>query len=349
MSEAVQYGWDRLGFARDVLMAEADALRAVALRLGDSFLQIVDVLAACTGRVGLTGIGKSADVAQKIVGTLNSTGTRSYSLDATRAMHGDLGAVHSDDVVVLLSHRGESEELLRLLPSLKSLAGTLIAITRTTDSTLSRQCHHTLAYGEVTEACPNSLAPSSSTTVMMALGDALAFTLGEQRSFRAPDFAKYHPAGSLGKQLASVTLYMRNGHELRIASADTSLREVFATTRPNKRGRRTGAVMLTEVDGTLCGLFTDSDLARLFASRDDKWFDKPIRNVMTKNPITIGDDAKMGEAMELMKLRKFSELPVVDKLNRPVGLLDITDLFALDTEADSAEPTVLRLVGGQAT
>ena len=347
-AEAVQYGWDRLAFARDVLMAEAEALRAVALRLGDSFLQIVDVLAACTGRVGLTGIGKSADVAQKIVGTLNSTGTRSYSLDATRAMHGDLGAVHADDVVVLLSHRGESEELLRLVPSLKSLAGTLIAITSTTNSTLSRQCHHTLAYGEVKEACPNSLAPSSSTTVMMALGDALAFTLSEQRSFRAPDFARYHPAGSLGKQLASVNLYMRSGSELRLASADTPLRDVFVRTN-RKKFRRTGAVILTEADGTVAGLFTDSDLARLFESRDNRWFDKPIRNVMTKNPTTIGVDAKMGEAMELMKLRKFSELPVVDNLNRPVGLLDITDLFALDTEADSAEPTVLRLVGGQAT
>jgi arabinose-5-phosphate isomerase len=346
-AEAVQYGWDRVGFARDVLMAEADALRWVAHRLGDSFLQIVDVLAACTGRVGLTGVGKSADVAQKIVGTLNSTGTRSYSLDATRAMHGDLGAVHSDDVVVLLSHRGESEELLRLLPSLKSLAGTLIAVTSTMNSTLSRQCHYTLAYGEVTEACPNSLAPSSSTTVMMALGDALAFTLSEQRNFRAPDFARYHPAGSLGKQLASVNLYMRNGSELRLASAESTLREVFATAR--NRGRRTGAVILTEADGTLAGLFTDSDLARLFEKRADDSFDQPIRNVMTKNPTTIAEDAKMGEAMEMMKLRKFSELPVVDKMNRPVGLLDITDLFALETEADSAEPTVLRLVGGQAT
>ncbi len=344
-AEAVQYGWDRLGFARDVLTAEADAVRAVALRLGDSFLQIVDVLAVCTGRVGLTGIGKSADVAQKIVGTLNSTGTRSYSLDATRAMHGDLGAVHTDDVIVLLSHRGESEELLRLVPSLKSLAGTLIAVTSSTNSTLARQCHHTLAYGEVKEACPNSLAPSSSTTVMMALGDALAFTLSEQRSFRATDFAKYHPAGSLGKQLADVQVYMRSGGELRLASANSTVREVFATAKT--KGRRTGAVILVEPDGTLAGLFTDSDLARLFEKRADEAFDQPIRQVMTQNPTTIQQDAKMGEAMELMKLRKFSELPVVDKLNRPVGLLDITDVFALDTESDSEEPTVLRLVGGR--
>jgi arabinose-5-phosphate isomerase len=331
VTQAGQYGWDRLGFARDVLVAEAEAMRAVATRLDESFLHVVDVLANCTGRVGLTGIGKSADVAQKIVGTLNSTGTRSYSLDATRAMHGDLGAVHADDVVVLLSHRGESEELLRLIPSLKDLAGTLVAVTSSAGSTLARKCHHTLAYGDVKEACPNSLAPSSSTTVMMALGDALAFTLSEQRSFRAPDFARYHPSGSLGKQLASVMLYMRSGHELRLASADSTLREVFATTN-KKKVRRTGAVILTEGDGTLTGLFTDSDLARLFAGRDDQWFDKPIRNVMTRNPTTISVDAKMGEAMELMKLRKFSELPVVDTLNRPVGLLDITDLFAMDTD-----------------
>jgi arabinose-5-phosphate isomerase len=335
--------FDPLAFARSILTSEADAVRAVASRLGDSFLTVVEILANCRGRVAVTGVGKSADVGQKIVGTLNSTGTRSYLLDATRAVHGDLGAVHPDDVVLLLSHSGESEELLRLLGPLRELAAGLVALTGNPHGTLAKAADAAVVYGPIVEACPLSLAPSTSTTVMIALGDAVAFTLSEQRQFTAEQFAKFHPAGSLGRKLAGVESLMRSGAELRLAAASDTVRVVFAQAKHT--GRRTGAVMLTHPDGTLAGIFTDSDLARLFENRGDEKFDRPIAGVMTRNPITVPRTAKMGEALDLMRAKKISELPVVDEAGKPVGLLDVTDLIGFDPNDDGGEPAVLKLVG----
>src|SRR5581483_7816072 len=176
----------------------------------------------------VAGVGKSADVGQKLVGTLNSTGTRAYSLDPTRAVHGDLGMVHPDDVALLLSHSGESDELLRLLNPLRKLAAGILAITGNATGTLARTADAAVVYGPVQEACPLALAPSTSTTVMIALGDALAFTLLEQRQFTAEQFARFHPAGSLGRKLATVAECMRQGDELRIAPATDTVRAVFA-------------------------------------------------------------------------------------------------------------------------
>jgi arabinose-5-phosphate isomerase len=279
----------------------------------------------------VTGVGKSADIGQKIVGTFNSTGTRAYVLDATRAMHGDLGMVHPEDVVLLLSHSGESDELIKLLPSLRQLACKLTAITSKAESTLARRVDAALVYGSIEEACPLSLAPSTSTTVMLALGDALAFSLSERRQFTAEEFARYHPAGSLGRKLASVESIMRRGQELRIAAASATVRQVFAQVR--HVGRRTGAVMLVDAEWRLAGLFTDSDLARLFENRSDGAFDRPISEVMTAKPITLPRTARLGEAMELLKARKISELPIVDDDGKPVGVLDITDVIGLEPEA----------------
>ncbi|MEO2091800.1 MAG: KpsF/GutQ family sugar-phosphate isomerase [Gemmataceae bacterium] len=333
-------GFDPRAFARSELTSEADAVRTVAARLGEPFLRVVERLAACRGRVAVTGVGKSADVGQKIVGTLNSTGTRAYLLDATRAVHGDLGAVHPDDVALLLSHSGESEELLRLLGPLRELAAGLVAVTGNPPGTLAQAADAAVVYGPIVEACPLSLAPSTSTTVMIALGDALAFTLIEQRQFTAEQFARFHPAVSLGRKLAGVEAFMRSGVDLRVAPATDTVRAVFAQAR--HPGRRTGAVMLTHPDGTLAGVFTDSDLARLFETRGDDRFDRPIAEVMTRNPITVPHTAKTGEAVDLMRARKISELPVVDGAGRPVGLLDVTDLIGLDP-ADDGEPAVLKL------
>ena len=334
---------DLLAFARRVLTIEADAVRAVAGRLNGTFEAVVRTMAECRGRIAVTGVGKSADVGQKIVGTLNSTGTRSYLLDATRAVHGDLGMVHSDDVALVLSHSGESEELIRLLGPLKRLAGPLLAITANGNSRLATVADAAIVYGPVIEACPLALAPSTSTTVMLALGDAIALTLSELKQFRADQFAQFHPAGSLGRRLATVESVMRRGPELRIASADATVRAVFAMARTG--GRRTGAVMLTDGAGRLVGLFTDSDLARLFENRADDAFDRPISNVMTRGPLTLELGAKMLDALELLRLRKISELPIVDGDGHPVGLLDITDVIGLlEPEAEPAPP-ILRLVG----
>lgn len=318
---------DRLGYARQVLRTEASALELVADRLDDAFLQAVDLIHRCPGRVVVTGTGKSADVGQKLAGTLNSTGTRAYVLDATRAMHGDLGMVHPNDVALVLSHSGQSEEIVRLLGPLKQLALGLIGLTGHAGSTLACRADVALVYGPLEEVCPLGLAPSTSTTVMIALGDALAFVLSRMRDFTHEDFARFHPAGSLGRKLLKVEALMRQGTELRLAPATTPVREVFATVR--RRGRRTGAVMLTDEMGRLRGLFTDSDLARLFEQRRDAALDGPIADVMTPEPVTVPLGSRVVEALEILRLRKISELPVVDAAGRPVGLLDITDLIGL--------------------
>jgi len=313
--------------ARQVLRAEAAAVAEVASRLDESFVRLVEVLHRCSGCIVVTGVGKSADVGQKLVGTLNSTGTRAVLLDATRAMHGDLGLVHPADVVLMLSHSGESEELIRLLGPIRSLAQAVLVLTGNSHSTLARQAHLALVYGPITETCPLELAPSTSTTVMLALGDAIAFALSRLRRFTTEDFARFHPAGSLGRKLSAVDQYMRTGADLRIATEDRTVREVFAAA--GRVGRRTGAIMLTDSTGRLTGIFTDSDLARLFESRADAMLDRPIREVMTTQPRTVRQGTRLLEALQLLQQYKISELPVVDADHRPVGLLDITDLIGL--------------------
>jgi arabinose-5-phosphate isomerase len=289
--------------------------------------------------VCVSGTGKSADVGQKIAGTLNSTGTRAYVLDATRALHGDLGMVHPDDVALILSHSGESEEIVRLLNPLRPLVRGVVALTGNARSTLARKADVAIVYGPLEEVCPLGLAPSASTTAMIALGDALAFVLSQERAFTHEDFARFHPAGSLGRKLLKIEDAMRQGGDLRIAAASATVREVFAQARHS--GRRTGAVMLVDDDGRLCGLFTDSDLARLIEARRDAALDRPIREVMTADPLTVPLGVRVGDAIELLRRHKISELPVVDGAGRPAGLLDITDLIG-------AEPADEDLDGGLA-
>jgi arabinose-5-phosphate isomerase len=324
---------DPLAYAREIVRAEAAALDLVACRLDDSFVGAVRLLSDCPGRVAVTGTGKSADVGQKVAGTLNSTGTRSYVLDATRAVHGDLGMVHPNDVALVLSHSGESEEIVRLLDPLRQLARAVVAITGSRDGSLARRADVALVYGPLEEVCPLGLAPSSSTTAMIALGDALAFVLLRLRQFTREDFARFHPAGSLGRKLLKVESAMRQGPELRVASWRDTVRAVFARVR--QRGRRTGAVMLVDDSGVLRGLFTDSDLARLFEQRRDDCLDRPIAEVMTREPITVPVGTRLADAVELLGRHKISELPVVGPDNRPAGLLDITDLIGLIPAEDA--------------
>jgi arabinose-5-phosphate isomerase len=318
---------DRLAYGKQIVRAEAAALELVSERLDDSFLRAVELLRRCNGRVAVTGTGKSADVGQKIAGTFNSTGTRAYNLDATRAVHGDLGMVHPNDVVLALSHSGESEEIIRLLGPIRQLATALIGLTSDGSSTLAKQSDVAIVLGPLDEACPLGLAPSTSTTAMIAVGDALAFVLTRLRYFTREDFARFHPAGSLGRKLLKVEAVMRQGDELRLASQDASVREVFGQVR--RRGRRTGAVLLMDAEGCLRGIFTDSDLARLFEQRRDNALDRPIRELMTPEPITVSLGTRVIEAVEVLSRKKISELPVVDTDGRPVGLLDITDLIGM--------------------
>jgi arabinose-5-phosphate isomerase len=328
---------ERLEYAREVIRAEAAALQCVAGRLDASFDRAIELVLPITlhgrGRLAITGTGKSADVGLKLSGTLNSTGTRAYVLDATKAMHGDLGMLHPDDVALVLSHSGESEEIVRLLRPLRELSRALVALTGNAGSTLARKADVALVYGPLEEVCPLGLAPSASTTAMLAIGDAMAFVLSRQRDFSHEDFARYHPAGSLGRKLLKVEAVMRQGSELRTASATETVRNVFASAR--RQGRRTGAVMLLDESGRLTGLFTDSDLARLIESRRDDALDRPIALVMTHQPRTLPVGARVGEALELLQRHKISEIPIIDPSGRPVGLLDVTDVIGIS--AASAE------------
>jgi arabinose-5-phosphate isomerase len=331
---------DRLDYARQIVRAEAAALVQVAARLDESFLRAVELLGPLTGtgrgRLAISGAGKSADVGLKLAGTLNSTGTRAYVLDVTKALHGDLGMLHPDDVALVLSHSGESEEVVRLLGPLRGLCSSLIAVTGNASSTLARKADVALVYGPLEEVCPLGLAPSASTTAMLALGDALAFTLSKAREFGRDDFARFHPSGSLGKKLARVESVMRRGNELRAAPASSTVREVFA--RARRPGRRSGAVLLLDDDGRLCGLFTDSDLARLIETRRDDALDRPICEVMTARPRTLGVGARVEEAMALLQHYKISELPIIDDDGRPVGMIDVTDLIGAEIEQEEAAP-----------
>jgi arabinose-5-phosphate isomerase len=321
--------FDALESGREIMHAESRAIAAAALTLNQSFTDAVEKVVTCRGRIAVTGVGKSSDIGLKCVGTLNSTGTRAYHLDATKAVHGDLGMVDATDIAILLSHSGESEEIVRLLGPLKKLAGLTIAITGKPHSTLATAVDLAIVYGPLTEACPNSLAPSTSTTVTLAICDALALTVSKHRQFTVDDFAKYHPAGNLGRKLATVAQLMRTGSELRIAREPEPLRIVFGSKRST--GRRTGAVMIVNDQGHLTGIFTDSDLARLFESKRDDAFDRPIGEVMTRNPMSVMESARLTDAVDLLRGKKISELPILNRDGEPVGMLDITDVIGTES------------------
>ncbi len=314
-------------FAREVLRIEADALDRVRERLDSTIARAAERVHRCRGSVIVTGMGKAGIVGQKLAATLASTGTRAFPLHPGEAAHGDLGRIRADDVVIALSQSGETEEVLRLLPALRRIGAALVAITGRAESSLGRAAEYCVALGPIEEACPLGLAPSASTTAMMAVGDALALLVSRMRDFRAEDFALYHPGGTLGRRLAFVDDLMRTNGRLRVAREDLSVREVFVMLAGPRR--RSGAVLVVDDAERLVGIFTDSDLARLFETRRDDLLDRPIGEVMTPDPVQILAGSSVGEAVEAMKARKISELPVVDRGGRPVGLIDLTDLIGL--------------------
>jgi arabinose-5-phosphate isomerase len=316
-----------LAFAREVLRIEAEAIERVREYLGHSIAQAANLIYRSSGNVIITGMGKAGLVGQKLAATLASTGTRAFTLHPAEAVHGDLGRVRADDVVIALSQRGETEEVLRLIPALRRVGAYLIAITERLDSTLGRAADLCVALGPIEEACPLGLAPSASTTVLMAVGDAIALLVSKMRDFTADDFALYHPAGSLGRKLTRVEEVMRTGRQLRRAHVDQTVRDVFIKLAGPRR--RSGAVLIEDRDFVLLGIFTDSDLARLFEKRREVDLDRPIGEVMTPDPYYIRVGSNLGDAFELMKLHKISELPVIDRGDHLVGLIDLTDLIGL--------------------
>jgi len=322
---------EQIRYARDIIRLEGQALLALATRLDTYFSRAVECLYRCQTSVIVTGMGKAGLIGQKIAATLSSTGTRGHFLHPAEAFHGDLGRIHRDDIVLVLSQSGETEEITRLLPPLSALGVTIIAITAQHNSTLGRAATVVLALGPLKEACGLGLAPSTSTTAMLALGDALALVVSRMRAFGPEDFARFHPGGSLGRKLSKVEDHMRQLAQCRVSKDDVSLRNVLAA--PSPAGRRSGAILLLDAAGKLSGIFTDSDLARLFESRRDAALDEPIHHVMTARPITVPAASMVSDAMAIMAERKLSELPIVDDDGRPVGLLDITDLVGHDIDS----------------
>ena len=318
--------------ARQTLRLEADALRAVADRLDESFSVACSLIADCEGSVIVTGVGKSGLVGQAIVATLASTGTPAHFLHPSEAMHGDLGRVTADDCVLALSHGGESAELVQLLPALKSRGAPMIALCSRAGSTLVRASHAAIVYGVVEEACPLRLAPSTSCAVMLAIGHAMAFSLMQRKGYAVEDFQQVHPSGSLGRLSRPIVEMMRTGSEMRVAPAERSIREVWAST--GRKGRRTGAVILIDEQGLMAGIFTDSDLARLLETQDATVLERPIAAFMTKRPITLRKENRVRDAVEVMRERHVSEIPVIDDAGRPMGIVDITDLMDLMPEED---------------
>jgi len=328
---------EQLRYARQIIQTESHCLERLARRLDGEFCRAADTIFHCRGNVIVSGMGKAGLVGRKIMATLASTGTPSHCLHPAEAVHGDLGRVHADDVVLILSQSGETDEVVRLLPSLCELGVPILAITGRPESTLGRAATVTIDLGPLEEAGTLGLAPSTSTTAMLAVGDALALVVSRMRNFGPEDFARFHPGGSLGRKLSKVEDHMRPLAQCRVAREEQTVRDVLVGV--SMPGRRTGATMLVDRDGRLSGIFTDSDLARLFERRRESELDAPIREVMTCRPLSVRVGSLMTDAVAMMARRKISELPVVDLQQRPLGLIDVTDvmgLFPRETAEQSA-------------
>jgi arabinose-5-phosphate isomerase len=314
-------------FAQQVLDAEASAIRQ--LSLGEGLDKAVRLILDCPASVLTCGIGKAGHVARKLSASFSSTGTPSHFLNPAEAVHGDLGSVRRGDVVVILSYSGESDEIVRVLSVLKKLGNSVIAITATSGSNLGRFSDVVLELGKIEEACPLGLAPSASTTAMMALGDALCLTVMKSRKFTTDDFALYHPAGQLGRKLIKVREAMgfKKGENLPVASDQLTVGQVLHEVSSIKR--RSGAVILVDEQGRVSGIFSDGDLRRLITDDDGTSLRRPVRDVMTRNPKRIHGDKLASEAIAIMRPFRIDELPVVDDEERPIGLIDIQDLVVL--------------------
>jgi arabinose-5-phosphate isomerase len=312
-----------LELARRVLAIEADSVRALIDRLDDRFLAAVSLILGRRGRVVVSGIGKSGHIARKVASTLASTGTPAYFVHPAEASHGDLGMIQPDDVFIAISHSGESDELLRIVPLIKRQGAKLIALTGNHDSALARQADVHLDAGVAQEACPLNLAPTASTTAALALGDALAVALLDARGFSADDFARSHPGGSLGRRLLThVSDVMRRGNDVPSVADSSSLREaVFEMSRG-----RMGMTAVVDATGRIVGVFTDGDLRRALDKITD-FAGARVAELMTPGPRTIRPEALAVEAVQLMERHKINQLVVVDGNDKVVGALNMHDLF----------------------
>ncbi len=316
-------GKDLLEHGRAVLAAEAAAIQAV--RLDESFAEAVRAILDCKGRIVVTGMGKPGFIAQKISATLASTGTPSLYVHPAEAAHGDLGRIAKDDVVIALSNSGETEEILRLLPPLKKIGARIVAVTKDRSSPLARGADLVVPIGNVEEACPMGLAPTASTAVLLAVGDALAMTVLAIRPFDREEYALLHPGGKLGRGLMKVRELMRGDEANPVVREDAPLSAAVAvmTETPG----RPGATSVVDAAGRLVGIFTDGDLRRL-VEHGETDFGRPVSSAMGRNPRTVRPDGLVVDAARILRQARIDQVPVVDADGRPVGLLDVQDLLA---------------------
>lgn len=312
-------------YARNVLLSEAKAIEALGSRLDESLEHALRTMMEIPqgGRVIVSGMGKAGFIAMKISATLASIGTPSFFLHPSEAVHGDLGRYNKNDVAMILSNSGETPEILRLLPHLKQIGCPLISITSSKDSNLAKHSDIALCYGKVEEVGPLKLAPTTSTTVMLALGDALAMTLMEAKGFSPVEFARFHPGGNLGRSLTLVSDIMRSGEMNCIVPKDMKTREVIH--RISETKGRPGAACVADSDGRLFGVFTDGNLRRCLEQHAD-FLDHPISDFTTQSPKVITPDKLVQEALRIMSDHKIDQLIVVDQERNILGLIDIQDL-----------------------
>jgi arabinose-5-phosphate isomerase len=317
-----------LEYARKVINAEADAISSVTPIVDASFAQACGMIYNCSGSCIVSGIGKAGIIGQKISATLASTGTPSHFLHPAEAIHGDLGRLRNNDVVIVLSYGGETDEIVRLINLVKQLQIKLIAITGDSDSTLCKHSNVTLCMGRMSEACPLGVAPSVSTACMLAVGDAIAFTVMKARKFSVEDYVRFHPGGSLGAKLMTVeqSMMFRPGEKLPVVEDADTIERLLEKTDDLKRH---GAVMVVCKDGKLAGIITDADLRRLMTKHGRKAFEFKARDVMTADCKKIRADALAAEATAIFHKYRIDELPVVDTENRPVGLIDVQDIVTI--------------------
>ena len=311
-----------LTLARKVLQTEAAAVLALVDRLDDRFAEAVSLIVRCKGRVIVTGMGKSGIICRKLAATLASTGTPAFFLHPAEAVHGDLGVIQSDDVVIAMSYSGETEELTRVLETLKRIGAVLIAMTGATKSTLAQAANVALDCSVSEEACPMNLVPTASTTAALAMGDALAMTVLVEKGFKPEDFANLHPGGKLGKRLMRVEQLMHGGDSLPVVQLHTAMKDVIY--EMSRKGL--GMTSVVEKDGRLAGIITDGDLRRKMGVTPNISA-LTARDVMTPNPVAIPHSTMAVEALAMMEQRKITSIVVIDADRRVEGVVHLHDLW----------------------
>lgn len=309
--------------AKQVLEIEAASIRRLISRIGKDFEKAVDFIYACKGRVVVTGMGKAGIIGQKISATLSSTGTPSLWLHSAEAIHGDLGRVKKEDVVIVISNSGQTQEVVDLVPQIKKIGSRLIAITGNKKSSLAKNSDAVLDVSIKIEACPLGLAPMASTTSMLAMGDALCAALMDKRKFKKSDFAFLHPGGSLGKQLLlKVEDIMRKGSGNPAVKESRKVKDVLLAITAS----RAGSATVVDKNGRVKGIFTDGDLRR-HLGLDPLLLSREVRDVMTKSPRTIRKGCLAVEALRILQEHRIDEIPIVDEKGRAIGLVDVQDLL----------------------